>query len=55
MQYMTECTMTAEERRLERLRRIQRRLFPGDRHLLPRVLTAPVEEVIRWRQSGRSA
>lgn len=50
-----ERTLTAEERRLERLRRIQRRLFPGDRHLLPRVLTAPVEEVIRWRQSGHSA
>ncbi len=50
-----ERTLTAEERRLERLRRIQRRLFPGDGHLLPRILTAPVEEVIRWRQSGRSA
>ena len=55
MQYMTERTMTAEERRLERLRRIQRRLFPGDGHLLPRILTAPVEEVIRWRRQGRSA
>lgn len=54
MQCMTECTMTAEERRLERLRRIQRRLFPGDGRLLPKVLTAPVEEVIRWQQ-GRSA
>lgn len=55
MQYMTERTMTAEERRLERLRRIQRRLFPGDGRLLDRTLTATVEEVIRWRQSGHSA
>lgn len=55
MIYTIERTMTAEERRLERLRRIQRRLFPGDGRLLPKVLTAPVEEVIRWRRQGRSA
>lgn len=55
MIYTIERTMTPEERRLERLRRIQRRLFPGDGRLLDRILTATVEEVIRWRRQGRSA
>lgn len=46
-----------EEKRLERLRRKQHVLFPGDWRLFAdlRPLTVTIEEVLAWRQSGHSA
>jgi len=59
MQESSKRTLTPEQRRLERLRQIQHRLFPGDRRLLygdGDHLNVPIGEVIQWRQQrGRCA
>lgn len=58
MERAEERTLTPEERRLARLREIQRRLFPGDARLMYgdcRPLQVPIREVILCRQHGRSA